>query len=68
MSKDALFSEREVGDLKLHVEKCSLRYRELYAAVAKNTARLIRLELWMVGGMAAIIALLAKMAFWPGSV
>lgn len=65
MVEDASFSEREADDLKTHVEKCALRHRELYASVAKNNARLARLEIWMVGGMAAIIGLLAKMAFGP---
>jgi len=47
-------------------EKCALRYRELSSLVSQNMRRLVRLELWMVGGMAAIIGLLAKLAFWPG--
>jgi len=65
MTNDVPFSEREADDLHIHVEKCALRYRELRNLVALNMKRLLRLEVWMVGGMAAIIGLLTKLAFWP---
>lgn len=60
----SLFSERESDDLRIHVEKCALRYRELSRLVTQNMRRLVRLEIWMVAGMAAIIGLLSKLAFW----
>lgn len=59
------FSDSESEDLRIHVEKCALRYRELRQLVALNMKRLVRLEVWMVAGMAAIIGLLSKLAFWP---
>ena len=65
MSEIQLFSESETSDLRIHVEKCALRYSELRQLVSANMKRLVRLELWMVGGMAAIIGLLTKLAFWP---
>lgn len=46
-------------------EKCALRYHDLRNLVAENMKRLVRLEIWMVSGMAAIIGLLTKLAFWP---
>lgn len=46
-------------------EKCTLRYRELRNLIGENMKRLVRLEIWMVGGMVAIVSLLAKLAFWP---
>lgn len=61
----SLFSEMESDDLRIHVEKCALRYRELSRLVTQNMKRLVRLEVWMVAGMAAIIGLLSKLAFWP---
>jgi hypothetical protein len=33
--------------------------------VFHRIARYLNLEVWMVGGMAAIIGLLTKLAFWP---
>ena len=65
MTDGPLFSEMESEDLRVHVEKCALRYRELRQLVGQNMKRLVRLEVWMVGGMAAIIGLLTKLAFWP---
>jgi hypothetical protein len=65
MTDSPLFSESEFDDLHIHVEKCTLRYRELRNLVSENMKRLVRLEIWMVGGMAAIIGLLTKLAFWP---
>lgn len=72
MSDNALFSERESEDLGVHVEKCAMRYRELCRMIRRNgdmtrntASRLARLEAALVGGMAVIIGLLAKMAFWP---
>ena len=65
MINDAPFSDREADDLHIHVEKCALRYNELRNLVAQNMKRLVRLELWMVAGMGAIIGLLTKLAFWP---
>jgi hypothetical protein len=65
MTDSPLFSEMESDDLRIHVEKCTLRYRELRNLVGQNMKRLVRLEVWMVGGMAAIIGLLTKLAFWP---
>lgn len=59
------FSDNESEDLRIHVEKCALRYRELRQLVALNMKRLVRLEVWMVAGMAAIIGLLSKLAFSP---
>lgn len=65
MTDSPLFSETESDDLRVHVEKCALRYRELRYLVTQNIKRLMRLEIWLVGGMAAIIGLLTKLAFWP---
>jgi hypothetical protein len=65
MTDSPLFSESESDDLQIHVEKCTLRYRELRNLIGENMKRLVRLEIWMVGGMAAIVSLLAKLAFWP---
>lgn len=65
MTDSPLFSESESDDLHIHVEKCTLRYRELRNLVGENMKRLVRLEIWVVGGMAAIIGLLTKLAFWP---
>lgn len=65
MTDSPLFSDAESNDLRVHVEKCALRYRELRHLIAQNMRRLVRLEIWMVGGMAAIIGLLTKLAFWP---
>lgn len=72
MPGDSPFSKRESEDLGVHVEKCALRYRELCRLLAMNgeatrdtAKRLARLEAALVGGMAVIIGLLAKMAFWP---
>jgi len=65
MTDSPLFSELESDNLHTHVEKCALRYHELRRLVAENMKRLVRLELWMVSGMAAIIGLLTKLAFWP---
>jgi hypothetical protein len=65
MTKSPPFSDMEGHDLRIHVEKCALRYRELHNLVALNMKRLVRLEVWMVGGMTAIIGLLTKLAFWP---
>lgn len=66
MTESQFFSETESDDLRIHVEKCALRYRELRQLGSANMKRLVRLEMWMVGGMAAIIGLLTKLAFWPG--
>ncbi len=66
MTENPMFSETEFHDLRTHVEKCALRYRALHYLVTQNMKRLMRLEVWMVGGMAAIIGLLTKLAFWPG--
>ena len=66
MTDSPLFSEMEADNLQIHVEKCALRYRELKQLVSQNMKRLVRLEVWMVSGMAAIIGLLTKLAFWPG--
>jgi hypothetical protein len=65
MTDSPLFSERESDDLHIHVEKCALRFRELRHLIGQNMKRLVRLEVWMVGGMTAIIGLLTKLAFWP---
>lgn len=65
MTDSPAFSERESDDLRLHVEKCALRYRDLRHLIGLNMKRLVRLEVWMVAGMAAIIGLLTKLAFWP---
>jgi hypothetical protein len=65
MTDDVHFSESEADDLRIHVEKCALRFRELRNLVAQNMKRLVRLEVWMVSGMTAIIGLLTKLAFWP---
>jgi hypothetical protein len=64
MTDSPAFSDAEGGDLMIHVEKCALRYRELRHLLSLNMKRLARLEVWMVAGMAAIIGLLAKLAFW----
>jgi hypothetical protein len=65
MTDGPAFSDAESGDLRIHVEKCALRYRELRHLVSLNMKRLLRLEVWMVSGMSAIIGLLTKVAFWP---
>ena len=65
MTESPAFSDTESGDLRTHVKKCALRYHELKQLVALNMKRLLRLEVWMVAGMAAIIGLLSKLAFWP---
>ena len=65
MNDSVNFSQSETDDLRIHVEKCTLRYRELRHLVCQNMKRLARLEFWMAGGMTAIVGLLAKLAFWP---